>query len=324
MMYSLLDFNQEKAREYNLDIIDLVLLHYVWRIFPLDSFEHIHDKNEKSYVWLKHSKILNDLPILNIKEEALKKRIKKLVELGLLVSITDCTKMRGKRTYYALSSLCQTLIYNKGYSTNDQGYSDTLGQNQGYSDTLETPRPSVNRYTSDNKFNTTDNKFDGIKENTKEKKSKSKDDDLIEQLDSYDLIQNYPELKEHFIEFIQARREQKEPLTSLALKKAINTVKGFFNGDIDKAIRSIDKSILCGYKGLFDPDDNDKFKSKHKVESNDYFGDELKRFNAEKSLSKNEGQIEISFTTPLAISSSNQSSGMTEEEQEAFLREYGI
>lgn len=326
MILEIFGFDQERLTGTGLDMVDMMIIHYI--IFSSSSTDMLHEtKDKRNYTWINHDKFKEDLPFLELTEPTLRRRLVKLKESGMIDSIVISNEMKGKRTYYGITPYCDSLRKSRveeGYRLSDDHVSKMIrGENQVSKMIPDTPSPSIKNDTSDNQTNIY-NQTNSRKENTKEKKSKSKDDDLIEQLDSYDLIQNYPELKEHFIEFIQARREQKEPLTSLALKKAINTVKGFFNGDVDKAIRSIDKSILCGYKGLFDPDDNDKVKYRHKVESNDFFGDELKRISAEKSLSKNEGQIEISFTTPLALPTNNQPSGMTEEEQEAFLRECGI
>lgn len=144
MKYSILGFNQEKVinNEFDIDLIDLTLLDYVCNACSRPSMMHTFDENKQPYVWLKHSKILEDLPILGIGEEALKKRLKNLVDIGLLKVIVTSVESKGRRAYYTISQTCEELRYN----------------NQVYQNTLDNEQSSVPKYTSDNTLNK-DNKL---------------------------------------------------------------------------------------------------------------------------------------------------------------------
>ena len=138
--------NQEKIinNDLDLDLIDLTLLDYVANACSRPSMIHMVDDNNQPYVWLKHSKILEDLPILRIGEESLKKRLKNLTDIGLLKSIVTTQGTKGKRAYYTITNTCEELRYN----------------NQVYQNTLDTEQSSVPKYTSDKQLNNNINKTD--------------------------------------------------------------------------------------------------------------------------------------------------------------------
>lgn len=159
-------------------------------------------------------------------------------------------------------------------------------------------------------INTNINTNNIIKE-TKAKKS------MVETvLDEFPIFVNNPNLVKAYLDFAEMRKakgKKSEMKTEGTVRTSVNKLLKLGGDNVRLVEAIINQSIERCWDGFFEV-----------KESNDYFGDELKRFNAEKSLSKNEGQIEISFTTPLALPTNNQPSGMTEEEQEAFLRECGI
>lgn len=110
MRNSILGFNQEKAVEYNLTIKDLLLLDYIINAVASPSMEHELDDNKNTYVWLKHSKVLEDLPLLDVKEDMLKKMLKKLSDLELIQSIQKRIKgLRGTKSFYGITQKCEEL-----------------------------------------------------------------------------------------------------------------------------------------------------------------------------------------------------------------------
>ena len=143
MRYSVLGFNQEELLKNGLDLTDTLLLDYIYTACASPSMKRTHDDNDQPYVWLQHKKLLEDLPIIGIGEEALKKRLYKLADKGLLVSLVKNDEIRGRRTYYTITTQCEKLRFS------DQVYLNTLSQE----------RPSVSGYTSDNKLNI-DNKLE--------------------------------------------------------------------------------------------------------------------------------------------------------------------
>lgn len=142
MRYSILGFNQEELVKQGLDLADTLLLDYVYNACVSPTLKKTHDENDQPHVWLQHKKLLEDLPIIGIGEEALKKRLYKLIDKGMLSSMVKNDEIRGRRTYYTITVNCERLRFS------DQVYLNTLSQE----------RPSVSEYTSDNKLNS-DNKL---------------------------------------------------------------------------------------------------------------------------------------------------------------------
>lgn len=137
MRNSIFGFNQEKAVEYNLTIKDLLLLDYIINAVASPSMEHELDDNKNTYVWLKHSKVLEDLPLLDVKEDMLKKMLKKLSDLELIQSVQKRIKgLRGTKSFYGITQKCEEL-------KNTPSVIDYTSKSVS----------SVIDYTSDNKLN---------------------------------------------------------------------------------------------------------------------------------------------------------------------------
>ena len=135
MKYSILGFNQRKVIDFNtanncsLDITDLTILNYIWTAQGQRSMIH-HTYNEISYVWIGHAKLLQDLPILNIKEAGLYRRLSNLIKLNLLDSKQIATDShRGSRTYYAITEITESLQF-------DGDINDTNSENEDETTTL--------------------------------------------------------------------------------------------------------------------------------------------------------------------------------------------
>ena len=140
MRFSILDFNQEELIKYDVDMTDVLLLDYIQKALSQPSMIKT-TKDGQSYVWLQHSKILEDLPILNIKESMLKKRIAKLVELELIQSINIANEHgRGSRSYYTITEQFEGLQMTECKKLS------------------VVERPSVKNYTSNNKLIEDNNK----------------------------------------------------------------------------------------------------------------------------------------------------------------------
>lgn len=115
MKYNILDFNQCEVIKFNeqanekIDLTDLLLLNYVGSALLIPEMEYAIIDNDV-YVWLNHTKILEDLPILNIKENMLRKRFHKLSELGLIKCQTKPNESaRGSKSYYAITDRTRLL-----------------------------------------------------------------------------------------------------------------------------------------------------------------------------------------------------------------------
>ena len=111
MRYAILGFNQKLAIENNLSINDLLLLQYIMYANGNPTMTHIVD-DEISYVWLSHTKIQEDLPILNISEGTLKNKLSSLKKFGFISSKTYGDKQTGgSRSFYTITEKCISLLY---------------------------------------------------------------------------------------------------------------------------------------------------------------------------------------------------------------------
>lgn len=110
MRYSILGFNQQKAIDLNLTTNDLLLLQYIMYAHSMPTMKHITE-DEKSYVWLQHDKLQEDLPILNMSEGTLRNKLSDFRSRGLIESKTIANAVgRGSRTYYTITELTMSLI----------------------------------------------------------------------------------------------------------------------------------------------------------------------------------------------------------------------
>jgi hypothetical protein len=158
MKYSVLGFNQEKIinKKQKIDLEDLFLLDYIWQAQAQQSMQHII-KDEVIYVWLNHSKILEDLPILNIKEDMLKRRLKKLADLELIKStIIANDKHKGTKAYYGITKECEELRYS---SEDIKCKKFTVNECSSVKNSLCYELAGVKNSTSDNKLIENDNKL---------------------------------------------------------------------------------------------------------------------------------------------------------------------
>lgn len=140
LRFSILGFAQERVieitaneggKELRLDVTDLLLLNQI-ADFPNRKCVMKIIEEEKIFFWMSYSEILGELPILNLKKQALRDRFDKLIALGLLEKRTS---RANNMTFFRLTDVYEklkydTLVYDteKGCVVNDRGvYSDTQG-----------------------------------------------------------------------------------------------------------------------------------------------------------------------------------------------------
>ena len=89
LRFSILGFAQERVvdvramcgtKELRLDVTDLLLLNQI-ADFPNRSTVMKIIEDDKIFFWIAYSEILSELPILNMKKQALRDRFDKLVAL---------------------------------------------------------------------------------------------------------------------------------------------------------------------------------------------------------------------------------------------------
>lgn len=135
MKYSILGFNQEKVlalRSVNdggkktskIDTIDLLILRSISNLITNEKvFKHIIDG--KAYSRVHYKAILEDLPILGIKKQALVDRIDKLCLFGLIEKrvIRNAT---GTWTAFCITDRFSSILYKGRKVENKQSYSEKL------------------------------------------------------------------------------------------------------------------------------------------------------------------------------------------------------
>ena len=94
-----------------LDFSDLALIEYVaWARGSNTMLKHYEEETNMTFVWISHKKMLEDMPFMDIKESALKKKLNKLCQVGLLdYKLFANKKGRGTRAYYTLTYKCEEL-----------------------------------------------------------------------------------------------------------------------------------------------------------------------------------------------------------------------
>ena len=140
LRFSILGFAQDRAlairamqgdKELKLDILDLLLLNQV-ADFPNRSNTMKIIEDDKIFFWMSYAEFLEELPILNLKKQALRDRFDKLVTLGLLEK--KVSKM-SNMTFFRLTEKYECLKYSslvydadRGCVVNEGGvYSTTQG-----------------------------------------------------------------------------------------------------------------------------------------------------------------------------------------------------
>jgi hypothetical protein len=116
LRFSVLGFSQERVlevramdgtKEVRLDVIDLLLLNQI-ADFPNRSGVMKIIDDDKIFFWMAYSEILDELPILNLKKQALRDRFDKLVLLGLLEKRIGKV---GNMTFFRLTDRYESLRY---------------------------------------------------------------------------------------------------------------------------------------------------------------------------------------------------------------------
>ena len=123
MKYTVEGFSQAVAIELNLDAIDLCILRWVTGFANTDSMVKMQVDN-KIYFWIKYEGLLNELPIIGIKKDSLYRRLKNMVDNGVLEHTT--VKMGGTFSMYRFGENFTRLLTNKekagGTEINPKGY----------------------------------------------------------------------------------------------------------------------------------------------------------------------------------------------------------
>ena len=130
-------FSQIELVKRGLDLQDALILRWFVDFKDTDKMVSEIIENEK-YYWVKYEGLLEDLPILNIKKDSLRRRFFRLTDIGILKHITK--KKGGTFSMYALGKEFKHLIdvdletYGKNVAGGAEKISDPCGKKVGTKD----------------------------------------------------------------------------------------------------------------------------------------------------------------------------------------------
>ena len=79
--------------------------------------------------------------------------------------------------------------------------------------------------------------------------------ELNKHIKKHNIAEKYFEddlLNETFLEFIKHRKQVKNQMSEIAIKKAVNKINKF-NCDTSQKVEAIEKAIMHNWSGIFDP-----------------------------------------------------------------------
>lgn len=247
MRYTILGFNQEavcsisksttdkngKYKVLTLDVVDLLIIQEIADFMNRKKIIK-YTIDDKTYFSIKYDAIIEDLPILGVKKQALRDRIDKMCELGVIEKqvIKDGT---GSCVAFRLGDIYEDLKYKSAGGVcsglHTGMYSTTHGCVADY-----TP----NNYNTNTNYTITNNKE---KENIKEREKKKNGVELPDYI--------APEYRDVMTEWLEYKKERRETYKSRGLKQCYDKLIKFSNGNPDVALEIIHTAMANNYTGFF-------------------------------------------------------------------------
>lgn len=250
MRYTVLGFNQELLIKYDLNMNEVLLLDYIYNAVASPTMMH-KIENNVSYVWLNHKKILEDLPILNIGEDRLKRLLQHLIEVHLIQSVRDVVG-RGSKSYYCITEECEELRFSTHEVLKTTLHNDDRSVKNNTSD---------NKLIIDNKLNSNNSKellladadsdsFLGSVNKTKEKpKKKNVYQKCIDMINDFT---DDPQFKDLLTTYLKYRLEIRDkPLYANMWKGMLRSLDGLCGDDDALGCEIVQQSINRGYLGFY-------------------------------------------------------------------------
>jgi DNA-binding Lrp family transcriptional regulator len=127
MRYSILGFNQERVlslfvlvpqgagkepKRLSLDVNDLLILNLLSDFPNREGVKKIL-KDNRVFFWASYDEIIEELPILNIKKQALSDRLDKMVKLNVIMrEFVNIDARHHNATFFSLTHTYEELLYN--------------------------------------------------------------------------------------------------------------------------------------------------------------------------------------------------------------------
>lgn len=248
MKYTIEGFSQAKAIELNLDAIDLCILRWITDFANTDSMVKMQVEN-KIYFWVKYEGLLQELPILGIKKDSLYRRLKNMVEQGVLEHTT--VKMGGTFSMYRFGERFIDLIANKeqagGTDLNPIGYGNKSVGGTDLNPDQNNNLLNKNSSKTDNTLSTKEEQAPKIKRNVRYSNYGEVYTDSINS--------NIRKALEKFVKSLSAKHRY-SPKVSTVVKFA-DSLRNLSSNNPELAMRIVDQSIDNGWKDLY------KLKNRH-------------------------------------------------------------
>lgn len=189
-----------RTKTIKLDIIDLNILRWFVDFYPVMKKTIL---DGKEYAWFDYTSFVEDMPLLNLSNQSLYKRCRKMVQLGILTHKT--VRAKGTFSYYGFGPEYPRLIHRNAKAiapkpAAQDPWADATGANTEQSQlpiAIPEQQPTL--------------------QPKKTRKTKSFDDII-------DAYTNDPTTKELLGEWLQNRKATRGAMTDNAIKRNIDTI----------------------------------------------------------------------------------------------------
>lgn len=235
MRYTIEGFSQEYAttlkKEINhrnstktikIDCTDLVILRWFVDFYPRMKKVEI---DGQEYAWITHSKVLADLPLLDINQRSIIERMQKLVEFNILTY--KFVNNNGGHSYYGFGENYINLI-----NTNENS---TVCSNDGCTVCSNAGGVYVQTYSKDNTI-----KDSSIKDNKTDYAA------LVNEF-----FNNEP-VKTAIMTWLDHKKQKRQSYTEIGFKKLISKIKKDIDAHGEQyVLDAIDYSLEQNYAGIY-------------------------------------------------------------------------
>lgn len=206
---------------------------------------------DKTYAWVNYSRVIEDIPILNMKKDTLSRRMKKICETGIMEHET--LKQGGTFSLYKLTDKYDQLI------SKDNNTDGTEKIPEGYG---EKSQPLTDKNPEQNINLLNNNSIKDINTySTKEELLHPKNEDVgknrkKESVNS--VIAEYTENKElqdALHGYVEMRTKARKPLTVRAMKLSLNVLDNLAVDDVTK-IAIVNQSIVHTWSTFYNLQNN--------------------------------------------------------------------
>lgn len=254
MKYTIFGFSQEQVlnlcdEHQSIDERDLMILRWIMDFYFGGMEKRVIDGVE--YGWVNASYVCDELPIMHLNPEAVRRRLKKLVRFGLLHHQQVKNSEVGTRAYYRPTEQAVQLQSDTGTTSKCDGGTTSKShhvQLQSSNKDSSISDPSI------------------INQSIKHKKKEGTRAGYDEIISDYT---DNDELRSALVEFVKMRKMIKKPLTNKALSLLLTGKKGLdglASSDAEK-IDIVNQTVMHSWQGFYPlKDDGD---SKQATQSNE-------------------------------------------------------